>query len=231
MTQRCVSQPISYLRLERHLQRDLRPLELLRVDWHLRRCAVCRDCFAAVRGDVVTLRPIPRALLAPSRPRPPRSAAALVWTAAGAAAAVIALWLRPVPESLAPRAARVAIKGGELALQLVREPRGQLARDATHFAPGDRFQALVSCPAGESWHWQLLVRQAGESYFPLTPDAPVKCANAITLPGAFSLDGAAGAQVCVVLSHDPIATANLERGPLPSQSACVELLPAPQRHP
>lgn len=226
MTERCRSQPVSYLRLERHLQRDLSPLDRLRVSWHLQRCPVCRDCFAALSGEVMALRALPRPLRAPSRPKLPPVGSSFLWATAAAAAAALMLWLRPAPEAPPRRPARVAIKGGELALALTREHRGQLAREATRFEPADRFQALVSCPPSDPWHWQLLVRQADETYFPLIPAEPLTCANAVTLPGAFSLDGAANVQVCVVLSRDRIDSEQLKQAPLPAESACVELTPA-----
>ena len=151
-------------------------------------------------------------------------------TAALAIAVALALWARPQREQatgLPP--ARVAIKGGELALELVREHAGTLFVDPSHFARGDRLQVRVSCPAGQTLRWDLVVFQAGHAYFPLTPVAPLACANGSTLPGAFMIDGTAPADVCVVVA----AGAAIERTRLTEPSrvhavgaACLRVSPA-----
>ena len=74
---------------------------------------------------------------------------------------------------------------------------GALANDPGVLASGDRFEVRVSCPADLQAHWDVVVFQAGEAFFPLQPEAALHCANGVTLPGAFGLTGSAAASVCV----------------------------------
>jgi hypothetical protein len=137
----------------------------------------------------------------PSLPVPIRPRRRRYWlplTAAASAAALL-LFLR-VGQTTSP-SARVRVKGGELALELVREHAGSTGLDPGRFASGDRFQVRVSCPPGAPMYWDVIVYQRGEHYFPLDASAPLTCANALTLPGAFSLDGTDDARVCVVIQH------------------------------
>lgn len=224
----CRSRPISYLRLERYLQGDVDASERRRVADHLRECACCRTCFEDMQSEVIELPPLRVDPARPVAPLPvlPLSAANVrprlgPWsqlTAALALAAAVLLWLRAPNTDSALPPARVAIKGGgELALELVREHAGSLAVDPSRFAPEDRFQARVSCPPGKVY-WELVVFQAGQAFFPLSPAAPLQCANAVTLPMAFALDGTEPADVCVVI--DP----NLQ--PARSQLSTPLTLPA-----
>ena len=207
----CRTQPISYLRLERYLQGDGDANERRRVTEHLRDCACCRTCFEDMKREVIELPPLPvrpthDRVIAPL-PDLPLTAAKEprrfgTWpqlTAALAMAAAVLLWLRGPGNDPALPPARVAIKGGgELALQLVREHAGALAVDPNRFAPDDRFQARISCPPGQVY-WELVVFQGGEAFFPLAPAATLHCANGVTLPMAFALDGSEPADVCVVI--------------------------------
>lgn len=221
----CSSQPISYLRLERYLQGDVAAGERARVAAHLDECALCRRAFEDMRDEVIQLPPLPSLPARPARWR----RAGLQLTAALGLAAAIALWLRPAEHAL-PRA-RVPIKGGELGLELVRERAGVVQIGATRFEPDDRWQARVSCPPGAAVHWQLVVFQADRAFFPLVPSAALACANGVTLPGAFALDGRAPADVCVAID----AAAPLSRERLASRAqisaltaACVTLSPSPR---
>jgi hypothetical protein len=240
----CLDEPISYLRLERYLQDDIDDAERARVSTHLHACAACRTCYEGLRDEPIALLP----LSLPSRVPVPRQRDS--WTAAAAAAAaarrawpqltaaalsiaaLLVIWLRG-PELDHPRLppARVHIKGGELALALVREHAGTLATEPTRFVAGDRFQVRVSCPPGEALYWDVLVLQGGEAFFPLTPRARLQCGNGITLPGAFQLDGAEPASVCVAVQ--PAAALDRARvvregaRALPTTTACVELSAAP----
>ena len=220
MTPRCVGEPVSHLRFERLLQGDLRAGERARVEQHLRDCEVCRSCFEALRADRVVLPPLPVGIV------PRRARVARRWpqlTAALALAAAALLWLRPRPE--AP-ASRLATKGGELAIELVREHHGNIASDATRWQQGDAFQVRVTCAAREPRYWELVVRQAGEAFFPAEPGQRLTCANGSTLPAAFTLDGTGAAEVCVVLGERPLSREALRGGPLPEPSACTRLEPA-----
>ncbi|HKP56653.1 MAG TPA: hypothetical protein VJV78_08035 [Polyangiales bacterium] len=230
MTATCRGEPISYLRLERYLQGDVQPAERERVAGHLEQCQICRECFEVMRSEQIELAPLPVPLPATRVRRP---WAGRVWpqlTAAAALAATVLLVIlargpEPSPPRLPP--AHVRVKGGELALQLVREHAGTIAADATRFSAGDRFQVRVSCPPPAVVHWDVLVLQAGEIFFPFTPSSQLQCANGVTLPGAFVLDGREPANVCVILQSDePLDRAQLARnvaGSLPGMAACSEI--------
>jgi hypothetical protein len=227
------------LRLERYLQGDVQPAERERVAAHLEQCEVCRECFEVMRTEPIELAPLPVPLPAPVPLR--RAWARRVWpqlTAAAALAAAVslAIWVRDPglsPERLPP--ARVRVKGGELALELVRQHAGTIATDATRFSAGDRFQLRVSCAPPAEVYWDVLVLQGGEAFFPFTPAARLQCANGVSLPGAFALDGREPAHVCVILQADaPLDRARLATDAaraLPPAAACSEVRatdPAPR---
>jgi hypothetical protein len=235
MNAACHDQPISFLRLERYLQGDVDATERERVGAHLRACELCRGCYEELQAENVELLPLPEAVLQQAqRANPPRwRRVSRRWpqlTAAVALAAAVALWVRaPDSERPALPAARVAIKGGELGLELVREHAGALANDSDHFAAGDRLQARVSCPPGRAVHWDLVVYQDGQAFFPLTPATKLSCANGVTLPAAFMLDGGSRAAVCVVIDAEAVLERARLREPagLPgSDAACLIVRPA-----
>ena len=230
MSEHCIAEPISFLRLERHALGELVGAERASVQTHLSACASCRSCFDELRADEVALRPLPAptAAVPKSSPRVRRRApAALAWAAALAAAAVVVLSLRAALAPAPVPPARKQIKGGELALELVRERAGDVLREPTTFAPGDRFSALVTCPQAAPMRWDLVVFQAGRAFFPLRPRAQLACGNHVALDGAFSLTGDATAIVCVVLdARAPIDREQVARGSasaLPETSVCVSL--------
>jgi hypothetical protein len=183
-----------------------------------------------MRNEVIELPALPVQLPTPTRAR--------TWTwplglVAAAAALVLAL-LPQLSKDSRPPAARVRIKGGELAIALVREHAATLANDPSVFAAGDRFEVRLSCPADLQVHWDVVVFQAGEAFFPLQPEAPLHCANGVTLPGAFELTGSAAASVCVQIdAARPIDRERVKRdglSALSQSSACTALTPAPSRN-
>jgi hypothetical protein len=249
MNPTCSGEPISFLRLERYLQGDVPPSERVQLEAHLGECGVCRECYEALRSETIELLPLPVRLPEAVRSettelplpvgfkpaqgrRALRTRIARAWpqlAAAGLAAAAAILLLRVQTAELEPAlsAQRVRIKGGELAIELVREHDAAIATDPKQFAQGDRFQVRVSCPPGEPRFWDVVVFQAGELFFPFRPLAPLECRNGLTLPGAFVLDGYAPASVCVIVSEQRVDRALLSRRDLRSagSSACVELKP------
>jgi hypothetical protein len=240
--ERCATEPISFLRLERYRLHELSAREERAVSEHLAGCAVCRTCLASIEEDVV-LAPLPVAA------KPPAQVAELIElrgaakrvrarrlmalsgsvTGALALAAAALLMLRPKPEEPLTdgvRPARFGVKGGDVALELVRQHRGALA-DPARFADGDSFKVLVTCPPPLAPHFDVVVYQAGQAYFPLASGTLESCGNRQALAGAFTLDGAA-AVVCVALdAQQPPSRARLGQGPdaLPNLSVCTRVAP------
>jgi hypothetical protein len=233
MTPACTSEPISFLRLERYLQGDLQALELERIAAHLRDCPTCSACFAELRDEVIELPALPLQLAPKARQRAQTKAWTWPLGLVAVAAALLFAPLSPLSKNARPPAARVRIKGGELAIALVREHASALANDPSVFAPGDRFEVRVSCPPALQAHWDVVVFQAGEAFFPLQPEAALHCANGVTLPGAFELSGSAAASVCVQIdvSHAIDRERVRRAGPaaLAASSACSALTAAPSR--
>jgi hypothetical protein len=252
----CIGEPISWLRLERHRLGELDAAERDRVAAHLAACAACAACAAevgespvlpalaapapapAVAGPVSssTLTRIRRALFGAHR----AGAFAAVAALAALVLVVTARARPPHPKvglstgwstgwSTGPSSTLPGIKGGgDVAIEIVRERQGAIAHDATTFAPDDRFQVLVTCPAGRLLFWQLLVRDAQRTDFPLASAGPIPCGNRIPLPGAFRLSGAGPVDVCLVLGGDPLDRASLARvdaAQLGRRGACATLRP------
>ena len=243
-TSTCTSVPISWWRLERYRLADLPRAEVVEIEQHLSGCAICRPCLARVdtpvqlpelpahlRGKRVESVRAPRAGVARRQARTRTR-----WAAAASliAAAAAALWLMPrsAGPGLEPPGRRLSFKGGELAIGLVRERAGSVARDPTQFRAGDRWKVLLTCPPPLRPHVDVVVFQGGEAFFPLAPAQPAACGNGFALPGAFALDGAAEALVCAVVSEaapiDRAALAAGGRAALPALSVCLPLLPAPR---
>jgi hypothetical protein len=231
MTPACISEPMSYLRLERYLLDEVGADERRDVDDHLRQCAVCRGCCDSLRGDVsalpelLSVRTLP-AQVTPLRRLTPLAAVSGVSALAVAAAALLFL-SRPNQAGLATATQPYAgVKGGDLTVSLVRAHRGSTAVDATRFVSGDRFEVRVTCPPGNALRWDVVVLQGGEVFFPLTPSSSLHCGNNITLPGAFTLTGSTPAKVCVAThAHTALDRARLARV-LPEMSACAAVSPA-----
>lgn len=232
----------SFLRLERYRLRELGARDERAVTLHLASCAACRKCLAEVEREIA-LPELPRA--AERSTEPTSSARELIalrdemararsrkrmWMGsqlagalAMAAAALLMVRTLGSPSERAP-AERISVKGGDVAIELVRK-RGELVvSDARAFADGDAFKVLLTCPPPLSPHFDVVVYQGGQAYFPLEAGALSSCGNRRTLSGAFSLDGPHDALVCIALSeHGAPARSALRRGPeaLPELSVCT----------
>jgi hypothetical protein len=236
MTVACSGQPISWLALERYQLGELEAEARSALEAHLAACPACRGCLERIRADEgLALPPLP--LPRPTPARAPRLAWlrwALPALGAVAAACLVLLWLAPRGGAqVAPAGlpgARVAIKGGELALDLVRERGGAVDAQPADFAPGDRFRTLVTCPPPAEPYTELVIYQDGQAAFPGTAGLRLRCGNQVGLPGAFRLTGSGEAHVCVVLSERALERAALAPGlprELREQAACVHLRPSP----
>lgn len=209
----CIGEPVSWLRLEQFALGAADPA----IASHVAACPACRACLDHIRGEVIAL----PALAVPTRPA--RAAWRRWWLApalaAAAAAAVAIIVLRPAPPS--PEAAdRVAIKGiGEVALELVRERRGAIAFDARHFAPGDRWKVVVSCPPAAAGALAIDVSVAdGATVDHPLPPAQLPCGNRVGVPGAFTVTGDGANRICVRISSATDAPA----------TACITVTPEPR---
>lgn len=239
----CSGTPVSWLALEQYQLGELGGEVRREVDAHLQGCEVCRACLELLRADTVALPPLP-AVVAPASVKPAvveqeswlsrlRPAWALAGAGLVAAAAALLLVLLP-PDVIGPPGAdlppaRIGFKGGELALELVRQRAGAAQHGPTTFAPGDRFKAEVTCAAAGALAADLVVYQGREVDFPLPPAAPLRCGNRVPLPGAFRFTGEAPAIVCLVVeegSRPPSREALRRTGPgaLPEgRAVCVRL--------
>ena len=113
---------------------------------------------------------------------------------------------------LQPREPPQHVKGGELALELVRVgPEGQL-RTPNGFLSEDRFKVVLTCPPAWRGYVDVLAFQGAETTAPLTTQRIDSCGNRRTLQGAFRLTGNTVISVCVVFS----ANAPLDRDRLPN---------------
>jgi hypothetical protein len=187
-------EPVSWLRLERYHLRELPPDERQKLAEHLCACPTCRAQLRQIEDDERTLPPL-------DLPAPARAAPRWRWLAFGApilAAAVVLVLVLP-PASPERPAARVAWKGGELALALVREREGVVQADPDSYRDGDRFAVLLTLPPGEHG-WDLVVLQEDEASFPLA-GGTTSGGNRVPL-GAFVLTGPGDAAVCAVAGEE-----------------------------
>jgi hypothetical protein len=239
MSMRCIGEPVSWLRLELFIIGELAAAERQQVASHLEQCAPCRSCLEFAQRPPAASS-AGRPLAQPATPRAGRRRWPLLTSAAALAAASLLLIVQTdITSPTTPESppARIAIKGGELAIQLVRERDGTQTTDPQRFASHDRFRVLLTCPGGRVARWELIVYQADEVYFPLDA-SPVACANAVALPGAFRLSGQAPATVCLLLdppAHDRLRAARPSNDTasdaihtpteLPDPHVCTQLVP------
>jgi hypothetical protein len=230
MTPRCIGIPISWLRLEQYRIDELPRAVRADVERHLAACSVCAGCLAlAQRSSDAQVSAAPAAHGPTRRAWRPRWPLLLSASAAALLAGLLAgllLFLRaPPPRPASTPAARITVKGGELAIELVRDRNGQQLDDPRRFLPDDRFRVRMTCPPGASSAWDVVIFQDGGTYFPLEC-APVPCGNRVALPGAFRLTTAATATVCLVLDP-PERTLLRSATPasLPANRACLRLDP------
>jgi len=240
---RCPGQPLSWLALERYHLGELADHDTRRIEAHLHECPVCSACLQQIAaGDAVVPRPLDLSAAPASRPGQ-RAAGegrarrwgvpAWGWGAAGlglaaAAATIVVFVLGPAAEAPLPPS-RIAFKGGELAIVVVRERGGITTDQPTSFAPADRFKVLATCDPGRPLFGEVVVFQGGETSFPLAPARPLGCGNREPLPGAFRIDGPSAASICLVVGERIVDRARLGRGGKralpPGDAACVTLEP------
>lgn len=198
---------VSWLKMERYALGEVGPAELAEIDVHLSGCGACRARLDEIRGDEEPMPELPVVL-------PERRWRGVV--VALVAAAVLAAVVMPREGELP--SSSVAYKGGELAIEVVRERDGGLLRGAETYRDGDAFAVEVSCPPGDV-DWALLAWQGGVRAEPLDSSSLLRCANGVPV-GTVVLTGPGDVTLCVVL--DPVGElARPEE--LPPSSACVVL--------
>jgi hypothetical protein len=231
----CISEPVSYFRLERYGLRELPAEEDRRVAEHLAQCPICRACYERLQADGREREVA--ALLAElghaAQPKAAGRARSWLWGSGAlvGCVAVLLFVLRPQPSPQPVATAPATAKGAGLALELTRmDTQGQML-DPTWFAPSDRWKLSLSCPPALSGKVRVLVFQAGEAFEPMPPQALESCGNRRALSGAFQLDGKVPVDVCVVLQtadqtadHLDLTTA---RSPdaLPEPYVCARVEP------
>jgi Putative zinc-finger len=228
--------PVSWLRLERRALGELAADERQEVDAHLSSCARCRACAELIAREADrALPPLPAADVARapvplpglSRPRPWRWPRLFAFATAAAVVALVFV-LRPGERAggrrLTDGSRVVAVKGGDIAVELIRERDGSTAWEPTSFAPHDRFKLLVTCPPPLQVHADIVVLQDDGPAYPGEP-ALVRCGNRVPVPPAFRITGAGAATVCVGLDPSgPPSRPALARGDAaPGPHACVHL--------
>ena len=217
-------EPISWLRLEHYHLGELPQEERSHIQDHLHDCPHCRAMLADIEDDARTLPPLPLPDTASSPAQPWYRRTFTIFTIGPVMAAAIALLMLfpPSPDPQLP-GARVAYKGGELAIALVRERAGVVKQDPSAYRDGDRFQVLLTTPPGQH-PWDLVVLQDGQAFFPL-PTGTTPGGNREPI-GTFTLTGPGDAAVCVMAGEGLVEHSVLESSgaeALADGSVCVTL--------
>ncbi len=206
MTEKCIDTPVSWLRLERYQLGELAAEERATIEAHVTACPACAACLKEVDDGAKKALPAPtirsarKLRLAPLAP-PAHGRGTVIFAVTGLAMAAAAiLWIGPFfkVETNGPVASSDRIKGGDVAFTLARDDDEMIGDAAGTYHDGDRFKALVTCPAGLDASWDLVVFERGEASFPLASASHLPCGNAVPLEGAFRLTGAESMTVCVL---------------------------------
>lgn len=228
--------PVSWLRLERYALGELDVGQREDIAAHLATCARCRACADRIAAEVEReLPPLPAGTATP-RARPDRpDGRAWPWglrprahgfaLAAGLALVAGMFVLRPGEHERVGGSRVVAVKGGDVAVELVREHDGSIAWEPTSFSTGDRLKLLVTCASPLQVHADIVVLQSDGPAFVGAP-ALVACGNRVPVPPAFRITGPGAARVCVLLdATGPPTRIVLPDGTIPASVAhvCVSL--------
>jgi hypothetical protein len=237
----CVGEPVSWLRLERYQLDEIAGAERARIEEHLAACAACRVCLARIGSDereplssLSTPRPIPlrRRAEKPSGRRRLWLTGDVPWIAAAVFVVAVAIgsWRQwfAVDERTA-RVERGTVKGGEVALTLVRDDGETIAGERGVYRDGDRMKALVTCPPGARVVFDLVVLDTDGASFPLEPARAFPCGNRVPLPGAFRLTGGAEKRVCIGWSESKAVDRAALAHALPSDHVVCVLIVAGDR--
>jgi hypothetical protein len=223
---KCVDHPVSWLTLERYHLCELDPDEARKVAAHLETCPVCAACAESIAADHRVMPPLPEVTVPEKRPL-------LTWwrlvpALAAAMAALIIVLVRPFFTEDHPDKApdRIAYRGGELAMTLVRERDGAIVENSDQYLSGDRFRLFATVPGNTATPWDVAVFQDGEVFFPLTPEREIGPGNNLPLPGAFRLTGTVPTEICLFIGSSLPGRNKIEREgkrALPETAVCRTL--------
>ncbi len=224
---------VSWLTLERYCLGELPAAEAVRVEQALQRSEELRRCLERIQADQGRVLP---ALTRPvTRLRPHRTFWDFLSRPALGAAATLAVLLSGAllyQGAFWSDAPENRVKGGEMAIALVRRSGGELGSEPSVFLEGDEFKVRVTCSRPGLLDWQLSVFQGDEVFFPLEASVPLSCGNEVLLPGAFRLTGARPVLVCLSVEEDIVEPWRLrhEGGrALKASAACSHVRPIDAR--
>lgn len=232
----CIGEPVSYFRLERYSLHELPAEEDRSIAAHLEQCPVCRACYERIQADVrdsdiaALAAKLSRVPQLPAAARPPVARAAWGFGALVASLACLLFVMRPQPTGPSV-ASDITTKGDALALELVRaDAQGQLL-EPTHFAAGDRFKLLLTCPASFAGSVRVLAFQGGAFFEPVPAQRLETCGNRRALAGAWQLDGTEAVELCAVFADAELDLSALKTAEeLQSPHVCARLSPAAIGH-
>ncbi|MCU0663435.1 MAG: zf-HC2 domain-containing protein [Myxococcota bacterium] len=218
---------VSWLTLEQYQLGELSTVERATVAGHLDACPTCLARYNAILEDDRPLRPLPRVEVVA------RSGwswtPAKTWSLATAlSACVLAIALGVVLRTGGKgefQGASVGIKGGDLALTVIREREGQVVENPQRYESGDRLRLELTCAWTGRHEWDVVVFQDGKRFFPYDSPQPIVCGNRVPLPGAFRLTGMAPTTICAVLGTGLAARSQIGvvADRLPEPKVCVAL--------
>lgn len=119
----------------------------------------------------------------------------------------------------APRPARVAVDGGEIALELMRVRDGVPEVDPSEVEVGDPLVLRLTCPLGPTDLDVVVFAAGAEPKFPIGRRS-LECGDRIRIPGTFAAESPGDLVACVSLD-DGVARKALSRGPF-AATVCAE---------
>lgn len=224
MSAECTGTPISWLRLEQYASGDLSSSERAAVATHLDACDVCRDCFDSIGARPVSL-PTLRPVLVERAPwwRTWAGLGAGAGLAAAAAAAIALLMVQRDAPGPGMPGRTALVKGGDVAIDVVRLRGAAVTHGARTHRDGDRFKVLFTCPASSEMFVDVAVFEDGGVAWPLRA-SKLACGNRVPLGGAFATTGSRPMHVCVVYDfRAPPQRSQLSAKRPPRDAVCVKL--------
>jgi len=201
MREVCIDQPVSWLRLEMYALGALDAEQRSAIEAHINVCAACAHCLSRIEQ--------PQVLPTLKLPERAPSLRIRLWqrcvahwpqlSLGFALASVMLLSIWPKTTKQLPEiSSRVRVRGGEIAITLLREHQGMVTEDPKVFKQGDRFKVLVTCPPQWNVPWRIIVLQGKEAFQPLPTPTDFRCGNKQSVPGAFTVDGDQSVDVCLM---------------------------------